>query len=1099
MHLDSGKRQTRVLNVACDRDSGNSKEKITAMRVYCTKTRIQFLVDTGASLSCLPATAGNRSQGPDAFLTAANGSNIATYGRKTLMIELGLRRDFEWNFTIADVTMPILGIDFLSHYGLTINLKNMILLDPTTSLTTNATRARLDAAMRIVGTGDEIPDRCRALLKKYSVITEPETLKHCPPHSTVHYIPTKGPPLYNRPRRLAPDKLAIAKSAFDELLRLGIVRPSRSPWAAPLHLVPKGEGWRITTDFRRLNYVSQDDRHGLPHVHDFAVQVGASKYFTKLDLHAAYYAIPVNEADIPKTAVTTPFGLFEYTRLPFGLKGAPQTFQRFMNEVLRGIDNAYAYIDDVLITSETEDEHYGHIEAVFKRLQTYGLVINMAKCKFVQESLEFLGHQIGRDGIKPLPSKVAAIKDYPKPADMHGLRRFLGMVNYYHRFLPQAAETLAPINDLLKPKRKGTSTVVAWTPEAEKAFMLIKIQLANYTALKFPAASAQLSVVVDASAIAAGAVLQQTIDGRVEPLAFFSRRFTKTEIKYSTFSRELLAAYLAVKHFKYALQGTQFSLYTDHQPITKAIQASNLDKHSPREARHLSYILEFTSDVRYIRGRDNQVADALSRASAINVIGDQGITLEELANAHLHDEELKSMVDEQFEAYQKGETYPYKLECRNGIAYECSKPQPRPFIPKSMRERYIRSQHDLAHPGIRRTVQMIKEKAFWPNMSKNIRKQAQMCQNCQSAKITRHNKAPLQQFAPVSDRFKAVHMDIVGPLPYSNGYRYLLTIIDRYSRWPEAIPIVDSTAETVAKAFLMNWVARYGVPETLATDRGANFEGELTTSLCKLLGIRKIRTTSYHPQANGIIERFHRTLKSSLKCQQNPQDWHTNLPLVLLGLRTAPKAELDCSVAEMLYGSTLRVPGDLVEPSDNNDLAPNKFAIKIRHAMANLKFHAPKWTPIKGKMDPALQTCTHAYIRVDSVQRPLTRPYEGPYRVVKRGAKTFKLLKGSKVEVVSIDRIKSATMLPETVEDSTSATAPPKQLSECTPVTLHRVRFSEPLEHVETQVLEQHVGSAANRPPTKYVTTRSGRRVKPPARFADIKGGGRKPTKEGAV
>jgi hypothetical protein len=458
---------------------------------------------------------------------------------------------------------------FLKHFNLIVDLAASQLLATDTlqrfaAGPPAATAAAAQSRGGLFSAVESTPPLFRGVFNEFQDVASSSSSLPPVKHKTLHHINTTGPPATARFRRLDAAKLAAAKAEFSKLERDGIIRRSSSNWSAPLHMVMKPDGsWRPCGDYRRLNLATTPDTYPLPNIQDLSARLGGCTIFSKLDLRKGYYQIPVQEGDIHKTAVITPFGLWEFLRMPFGLRNAGQSFQRFMDEVLSGLDFAFCYLDDILIGSSTPDEHLLHLHLVLQRLQQYGLVLNMEKCEIGRPGIDFLGHHITAEGASPITKHVEVIQSFPQPQDKKQLQSFLGLVNFYRRFIPAAAQILLPLTDALRGEAAWT-----WTPAMNHSFGLIKQTLSSVATLTHPDPAADLCLAVDASNTHVGAVLQQLSGSTWRPLAFFSKKLDSTQLKYSAFDRELLAAFLSVRHFRYLLDGRRFHILTDHKPFT---------------------------------------------------------------------------------------------------------------------------------------------------------------------------------------------------------------------------------------------------------------------------------------------------------------------------------------------------------------------------------------------------------------------------------------------------------------------------------------------------------------------------------------------------
>ncbi|XP_028043205.1 uncharacterized protein LOC114252776 [Bombyx mandarina] len=599
-----------------------------------------------------------------------------------MALNLGLRRTFQWRFIIADVNTAIIGSDFLAHYRLLPDCASKRLVDSITGLSCVAAGAVLDqTSVKVVCAPSS---QFSALLAEFPSITKPPGLIREPKHNTVHYIlTTEGAPVSCRPRRLAPQKLQEAKTVFDDMVQCGTARPSKSSWSSPLHMVPKRDGtWRPCGDYRALSSRTISDRYPVRHIGDVGHNISGCSIFSTIDFVKAYQQNPVAPEDICKTAIITPFGLCEFNYMTFGLRIAGQAFQRFIDEVVQGLDFCFAYVDDILMYSRDVLQHAVHLRTLFKRFEDYGIVINPAKCVFGAPEVTFLGNRISADGTQPPSERIQALKDFPLPQTIQGLRRFIGigMVNYYRRFLHNAAKLQAPlINAIVATGGRGL-TPITWTSELEECFNAYKDSLSSAALLAHPLPNAELGLFTDASSSHVGACLQQKVGDAWQPLGFFSKKLNPRQCQWPAYYRELLAVYESVQHYRHFLAAQHVTIYTDHKPLVYAF-SQRRERLPPVQLNQLSFISQFTTDIVHIKGVDNTVADAMSPIEAVSFETDHSA----LSACQKLNDELKK--------YRNDANSSLKLEnvlvpgTNTVLVCDMSTGRPRPFVSEPMRKK----------------------------------------------------------------------------------------------------------------------------------------------------------------------------------------------------------------------------------------------------------------------------------------------------------------------------------------------------------------------------------------------------------------------------
>ena len=747
-----------------------------------------------------------------------------------------------------------------------------------------------------------------------------------------------SPPINQRQYRSPIAKREAMRAEAEKMLIAGVIKPSKSAWNSPVVLVAKPNGeTRFAIDFRRVNAVTKKEAYPVPRIDDCLNSLGTGKYFTTLDLESAYWQVPMSDVSKEKTAFSIEgMGHLEFEVMPYGLVNAGACFQRLMDLCLNGLHwtHCLVYLDDVIVFGSTLKEHNERLSLVLKRIADFGLTLKSGKCKWAKTSVKYLGHVISGGTISTDPSKTAAVREFPVPTSVTEVRSFLGLASYYRRFVPNFAEVCKPLTTLTKTKG---APKFRWTEEANIAFQSIKALLTEAPCLTCFNQNAPLIVQTDASNYGLGAVLCCEVDGEERVVAYASRQLKNSEMKYAPIMKECLAIVYALKTFHYYLYGQQyFAIFTDHCPLT---YLKSMDPKSQLLMRWICIMQCYNFTVAHRAGSKNGNADALSRCP-ISWDSDEGkemcptfaevcqVTADDIALLQDTDEELRGIKEflqdgslpEDEHARSKIRTHAPRYAVDGGILYhiwisggpnkEAGRERKQLVVPKESRGSILLASHDNAnHPGYLRTLSRIRETYFWPTLMKDTANHIKNCAVCKTIKSTKQNKVHLHPIR-VSQPLELVSVDFVGPLPQTErGNKYIMTFQDQFSRWPAAYPVQEANSERVVDC-IKKFGSDFGYPECILSDRGSNLISKMANKACKKLNIDRKLCASARPQTNGMLERWHFTLKNALATY--PLDeWDLFVDDVTAAYRTTPHTETKETPALLFLGREINVSPDI--------------------------------------------------------------------------------------------------------------------------------------------------------------------------------------------
>ena len=935
-------------------------------KIVINNTEIEMLWDSGASVSVMSERSWRKIGKPSLRESMIELCGVFSTGMEKPIGSMTIEADWKGKKRVINVIIVkdirpdfIGGVDTMERFG--IQLVEIDNIESSSIGRSHTDAEREEKALTMLGESNY--GALREIVTRFKNIFMASTFDLGFTKIVQHEMNINGSPVMQNPRRQPMHLESKLDELIGNLIEAKVIRKCKSAWNAPLVLITKKDGSiRMCVDYRGLNAITEKVSFPMPDTRFLLDCLAGAKYFSSIDLGQAYYQVGMAQNIQEVTAFSTRQGQFCFNRLPFGLATAPATFQRMMHLLLEGIifSGVVVYLDDILVYGEDENEHNKRLEEVFRRIQQAGLKINPEKCELYKKELTFLGHTVSGRGIQTNDKKIKEIKEAEIPRCAKQLRSFLGMTNYYRKFIKDYAKIAEPLH----AATSGCDKQINWSEECNDSFELLKAKLCEAPILDYPRKDRRFILDTDASFGAIGGILsQEKEDGDEVVIAYGSRHLSKHEKGYCVTRKELLAIHEYVTYFRQYLYGKAFVVRTDHKAL---VFMQNTKKAiSPQFQTWLANLSGYNFDLRYRKGEDHGNADGMSRIMGmlcaqcqtrhedakqektrvrhINLIQKtESMTI--LEKKQQDDIDFIHMI-RVLSGEEDGKTvnrkkFPFNLQSHlkyeDGLLLFEKDGKDVILVPIDFAGTLVKNIHvDMCHVGVKKLVRYMNDLFYWPSMQETIQKCLRTCDICSRRKILQEKTKELLLPRVSNEFLEQVVIDIAH---MNNGrkFKYMLVIIDRFSRLVSLSALERQDERSIFRTFMKNWIFRFGKPNSCLSDRGKNFDSAFMKAQLGRLGITQEFSSPYQHQSNGLVERTIRTVRDLIAASvlggSNEENWVDILPRVEFCINVTQQSATGYSPFEIVFGRKINLHSTL--PQDRVDRVEIQRAVRENNEKA---------------------------------------------------------------------------------------------------------------------------------------------------------------------